>query len=110
MLVQRWFTPVKNIATLMEPSLKKTSKWVEKKVDQCLKQTKKNLNKEEDTPFIDNLLRYNKGFWKGLFTCYDYPSIPRINNDLEPFFRRTKQKHRRITGSRTWNRYIIRHG
>jgi hypothetical protein len=43
-------------------------------------------------------------------TVYNYPQLPRANNDLELFFRRTKQRHRRITGSRTWNRHIIRHG
>ncbi|MCM3763296.1 hypothetical protein M3212_21555 [Alkalihalobacillus oceani] len=101
---------MKDIATLMEPSPKKTSQWVEKRVSQCLKKAERKLTKEEDYPYLDNLLRYSKGFWKGLFTCYDHPSIPRTNNDLELFFRRTKQQHRRITGSRTWNRYIIRHG
>lgn len=55
-------------------------------------------------------MNYSKGFWKGLFACYDHPLIPRTNNDLELFFREIKRDHRRITGLRSWNRYIMRHG
>lgn len=94
----------------MEPSENKTSAWVENRLKQHLLQIEKDLNKDEDHAFVDNLLRYSKGFWKGLFTFYDHPQLPRTNNDLELFFRRSKVRHRRITGSRTWNRYIIRHG
>lgn len=109
-LVKRWDTRFKKIATIMEPSENKTSFWVENRLKQYLNQMEKELNRKEDQPFVENLLKYSKRFWKGLFTFYDYPLIPRTNNDLELFFRRIKQKHRRITGSRTWNRYIIRHG
>lgn len=109
-LVQRWFTLLKGIAIILEPSEKKSSSWVEKRLEQYLNQIQKILNKESDLPFVDNLMNYGKGFWKGLFTCYDHPALPRTNNDLELFFRKTKQKHRRITGSRTWNSYILRHG
>lgn len=45
-----------------------------------------------------------------MFTCYDHPLIPRTNNDLELFIKGIKRKHRRITGLRRWNRYILRHG
>jgi hypothetical protein len=31
-----------------------------------LKKSKKELNREEDFSFVENLLRYSKGFWKGL--------------------------------------------
>ncbi|MCM2534132.1 hypothetical protein NDK43_19405 [Neobacillus pocheonensis] len=55
-------------------------------------------------------MRYSNGFWKGLFACYDHPILPRTNNDHELFFRRIKRRHRRITGLRSWNRYIMRHG
>jgi hypothetical protein len=43
-------------------------------------------------------------------TCYDHYYIPRTNNDLEQFFRRMKACHRRITGLRNWNSYIVRNG
>lgn len=94
----------------MEPSENKTSSWVESRLSRYLAQIEKDLKREDDLVFVDNLMRYSKGFWKGLFTFYDVPLLPRTNNDLELFFRRTKVRHRRITGSRTWNRYIIRHG
>ncbi|WP_144463771.1 hypothetical protein [Siminovitchia fortis] len=94
----------------MEPSENKTSSWVESRLKKYLSQIEKDLNREDDLAFVDNLMRYSKGFWKGLFTFYDFPLLPRTNNDLELFFRRTKVRHRRITGSRTWNRYIVRHG
>src|SRR5690606_40402010 len=87
-----------------------TSSWVESRLGQYLAQVEKELNREDDLAFVDNLMRYSKGFWKGLFTFYDFPLLPRTNNDLELFFRRTKVRHSRITGSRTWNRYIDRHG
>ena len=108
--MKRWDLRFKRIATIMDPSESKTSSWVEHRLTQYLDQIKKELNREEDHAFVDNLLRYSKGFWKGLFTIYDFPLLPRTNNDLELFFRRTKVRHRRITGSRTWNRYIVRHG
>ncbi|MFD1739435.1 hypothetical protein ACFSCX_23420 [Bacillus salitolerans] len=109
-LVKRWDLRFKRIATIMEPSENKTSSWVEHRLKQYLDQIKQELNREEDHAFVDNLLRYSNGFWKGLFTIYEFPLLPRTNNDLELFFRRTKVRHRRITGSRTWNRYIVRHG
>ncbi|MEF3308829.1 transposase, partial [Paenibacillus sp. GYB004] len=66
--------------------------------------------KESDQPMVKNFMSYTKGFWKGLFTCYDHPHLPRTNNDHERFFRKTKTRHRRMTGLRSWNEYIIRSG
>ena len=71
---------------------------------------KQTYTEESDELMVDNLFSYSKGFWKGLFTCYDHYYIPRTNNDLERFFRQTKACHRRITGLRSWNTYIIRNG
>ncbi|WP_222429939.1 hypothetical protein, partial [Paenibacillus cremeus] len=59
---------------------------------------------------VKNVQAYTRGFWKGLFTCYDAPHVPRTNNDHERFFRQTKTKHRRMTGRRSWNDYILRSG
>jgi len=67
-------------------------------------------SKESDHPMLSNLKSYTKGFWKGLFTCYDYPYLHRTNNDHERFFRKTKTRHRRMTGLRSWNEYIVRSG
>lgn len=108
--VVRLSTRIRRITNILEPSKHKTSASVEKRLAQYLKETEKKLNKDEDKEFVDNLKRYSKGFWKGLFTCYDHPVLPRTNNDLELFFRGIKVRHRRTTGLRSWNRYITRHG
>ena len=48
--------------------------------------------------------------WSGLFVCYDYPSLPRTNNELEQFMRRIKTAHRRIVGRKNVHDFIIRYG
>lgn len=63
-----------------------------------------------DEVLVNNVRSYTKGFWKGLFTCYDALHVPRTNNDHERFFRQTKTRHRRMTGRRSWNDYILRSG
>ena len=60
--------------------------------------------------FLDNLKRYSKGFWEGLFTYYDYPKIPKTDNDLERFFHLAKQDYRRIVGNDNWGQFIQNHG
>lgn len=77
---------------------------------QVLDWLKQTYTEESDVALVENVIRYSHGFWRGLFTCYDHYYIPRTNNDLEQFFRRTKACHRRITGLRNWNTYIIRNG
>lgn len=71
---------------------------------------KQTYTEESDAIMVNNLLNYSKGFWKGLFACYDHYHIPRTNNDLERYFRQTKASHRSITGLRNWNAYINRNG
>jgi CRP-like cAMP-binding protein len=75
-----------------------------------LQWVEQNYTEEQDQFMVQNLMKYTKGFWKGLFTCYDHPYIPRTNNDHERFFRQTKTRHRRMTGLRSWNEYILRSG
>lgn len=108
--VVRFSIRIRRIANILEPSKRKTSASVEKRLLEYLKEINQTLTKEEDAAFVDNLNRYSKGFWKGLFTFYDNPILPRTNNDHELFFRTIKRRHRRITGLRSWNRYIMRHG
>lgn len=108
--VLRWHNRIIQIALILAPAKNKSGRSVEKRLQQYLNETENKLSKEQDKPFIQNLKNYSKGFWKGLFTCYDHPLIPRTNNDLELFFRGIKRDHRRITGLRSWNRYIMRHG
>ncbi|MCC3375949.1 hypothetical protein [Cohnella sp. REN36] len=67
-------------------------------------------NEPGDEVLVNNVLAYTKGFWNGLYTCYDTSHVPRTNIDHERFFRQTKTKHRRMTGRRSWNDYILRSG
>lgn len=108
--VQKWHNRIIQIALILAPAKNKTSKSVENRLTQYLLETQKKLYKEQDKPFVENLMNYSHGFWNGLFVFYDHPLIPRTNNDLELFFREIKRDHRRITGLRSWNRYIMRHG
>lgn len=102
--------PLEQIAGLLEPDADKTSETVRWEMNALLEWMKQTYTKPDDAPMVDNLLRYTKGFWNGLFTCYDEYHLPRTNNDLEQFFRQTKANHRRITGLRNWNTYIQRNG
>jgi hypothetical protein len=77
---------------------------------QILQWVEQTYTEEKDQPMVKTLKSYTKGFWKGLFTCYDHPHVPRTNNDHERFFRRMKTRHRRMTGLRSWNEYILRNG
>lgn len=69
-----------------------------------------NYSQPSDEVLVKKIQAYTRGFWKGLFICYDAPHVPRTNNDHERFFRQTKTKHRRMTGRRSWNDYILRSG
>lgn len=95
---------------LLEPDTDKTSETVHWKMTVLLKWMKQTYTDADDALMVDNVLQYTKGFWNGLFTCYDEYHLPRTNNDLEQFFRQTKANHRRITGLRNWNSYIQRNG
>jgi hypothetical protein len=108
--VSRWAKPISHIAKALEPDIDKTNETVEWEMAHVLEWLKQTYTEEEDSTMVDNVNRYSRGFWKGLFTCYDHYYIPRTNNDLEQFFRQTKACHRRITGLRNWNSYIVRNG
>jgi hypothetical protein len=108
--VTRLMEPIDHIAALLAPDMDKSSETVEWEMTRLLAWVKQTYTEESDELMVDNLFRYSKGFWRGLFTCYDHYYIPRTNNDLEQFFRQTKACHRRITGLRNWNTYIIRNG
>lgn len=102
--------PIERIVIALEPAQQKTSSSVRKEMTQILKWLQVTYDRETDTSMIKNVESYTKGFWKGLFTCYDHAYIPRTNNDHERFFRQTKTRHRRMTGRRSWNDYILRNG
>ncbi len=60
--------------------------------------------------FVDHVAKWVKNLGKGLYACFSEPRLPRTNNDMERFLRRLKGQHRRITGRRSWNQYVMRHG
>ena len=102
--------PIRRIVTALEPSGHKTSQSVREEMTRILVWLRSTYDQETDIPMVKNIESYTKGFWKGLFTCYDYSYLPRTNNDHERFFRQTKTRHRRMTGRRSWNEYILRNG
>jgi hypothetical protein len=108
--VFRWSKPLACIAASLEPELDKSSETAEWELTQVLNWLQQTYTEESDAVMVDNVLSYSRGFWKGLFACYDHYYLPRTNNELEQFFRRTKAGHRRITGLRNWNSYIMRNG
>ncbi|TBL67337.1 transposase [Paenibacillus thalictri] len=108
--VCRWQAVITNITKLLEPSPDQTSESVRFHMEHLLRWLEVNYNQAGDEELVKNVQAYTRGFWKGLFTCYDAPHVPRTNNDHERFFRQTKTKHRRMTGRRSWNDYILRSG
>jgi hypothetical protein len=49
-------------------------------------------------PAIRHFLKVTKSYWRGLFHCYEFPELPRTNNDLEQVFGSVRQHERRATG------------
>jgi hypothetical protein len=101
---------VRRIVRVLEPAPEKTSESVRNEMSTVLEWLQSTYTQEADLPMVRNVTSYTKGFWKGLFSCYDYSFLPRTNNDLERFYRQTKTRHRRMTGRRSWNEYILRNG
>jgi hypothetical protein len=52
----------------------------------------------EWSQFVDHVLGVSQRFWKGLFHCYDHPSLPSTNNAMEGLFGAIKKFSRRTTG------------
>jgi hypothetical protein len=108
--VCRWQAVVSHVAKILDPALDQTNETVRFHMEHLLKWMQQSYISPGDELLVNNVLAYTKGFWDGLFTCYDAPHVPRTNNDHERFFRQTKTKHRRMTGRRSWNDYILRSG
>jgi Transposase, Mutator family len=60
------------------------------------------LRLPEVTPTLSafglHLDKVSRSYWPGLFHCYDVPSVPRTNNELESHFRDTGHRLLRTTG------------
>lgn len=111
--VKRWQVPIQETAKLLAPATvmeDQRSETVRFGMQCLLSWMEKTYTKKADIVLVSNFQNYTRGFWKGLFTCYDSPWVPRTNNDHERFFRQTKTKHRRTTGRRSWNEHILRCG
>ncbi|NOU98925.1 IS66 family transposase [Paenibacillus planticolens] len=102
--------PIRRIVSALEPAEDKSSSTVRKKMEAILEWLWRTYDRDTDVSMVKNVTSYTKGFWKGLFSCYDHGHLPRTNNDHERFFRQTKTRHRRMTGRRSWNEYILRNG
>ncbi len=61
-------------------------------------------------PFAAEVTKWVRNWGAGLFACFLEPALPRTNNDLERFLRQVKGQHRRITGRRSWQTYVLRYG
>jgi hypothetical protein len=108
--VCRWIEPVRRNVHALEPAEHKTSESVRNEMSGILEWLQQTYTLEADLPMVRNVSSYTKGFWRGLFTCYNHSFLPRTNNDHERFYRQTKTRHRRMTGRRSWNEYILRNG
>jgi hypothetical protein len=47
---------------------------------------------------VDHFVKVSRGYWSGLFACYDVADLPRTNNDLEQAFGRHRYHERRTSG------------
>lgn len=59
---------------------------------------------------LEHFLHVTDNMRPQLIQCYDLPSLPRTNNDMEGLIRAIKTRYRRISGRKNWNRYLLRYG
>lgn len=61
-------------------------------------------------PAIGHFLKVTKSYWRGLFWCYEYPDLPRTNNDLEQTFGSVRHQERRATGRKAASPSLVVRG
>jgi len=89
----------------------KTSTSVTQAVDGYLRDlTTRNPHDAEDQRVAGHVNQIFRGFWWGLFTCYDVEGLPRTNNELERFIRQIKMRQRRVSGRKNVHDFVIRYG
>lgn len=64
----------------------------------------------EDQQVAEHIDQIFRGFWWGLFTCYDVEGLPRTNNELERFIRQIRMGYRRVSGRKNVHDFVIRYG
>jgi len=52
-------------------------------------------------PWATHFYHVTMSYWRGLFHCYDWPAIPRTNNDVEQYFGTARHHERRATGHKS---------
>ena len=60
--------------------------------------------------FVENVRKWTRNLGDGLYACFSEPRLPRTNNGMERYLRTLKGQYRRITGRKSWNRYVLRYG
>ena len=93
------------------PSHPPTGAEVSARVDEylCALSQRADLD-ETDRAVAQHIVQTFRNRWWGLFRCYDVPSLPPTNNDLETFFGRLKTNQRRVTGRKSVNSFVLRYG
>lgn len=70
--------------------------------------TKRHCGPLEDA--LTHFLKVTRSYRAGLFHCYDDPTIPRTNNDLEHCFGQHRHHERRATGQKAGGSSAVLHG
>jgi hypothetical protein len=65
---------------------------------------------ETEARCVGHFLHVTQNMRPQLIHCYDVAGLPRTNNDMEGFIRALKTRYRRISGRKSWNRYLLRYG
>ena len=103
------------LARLFEPCDKqghaRTARQVKREVKQFLERLEQEATECPDAAkVIASIVKAVRHRWWGLFTCYQVSHVPSSNNDLETFFKDMKHHHRRITGRKSVQEFILRYG
>jgi hypothetical protein len=61
-------------------------------------------------PWATHVYKVTRNYWPGLFHCYDDPTIPRTNNELEQYFGAARHHERRATGQKSPTSAVVVRG
>lgn len=91
-----------------------TNKEVALRFDQFLEDLRREYEigemSQTERKCLEEFLRVLSNLRPHLIQCYDLEAFPRTNNEMEGFIRQTKARYRRISGRKSWNAYLLRHG
>ncbi len=101
--VREAFQWVKRVSRLLKNEEKLPAKTVRRRLVQLLSRMRQATATTAHSAVRDGLrhfLKVSKSYWGGLFGCYDFPDLPRTNNDLEHTFGSHRYHERRASGRR----------